>query len=355
MSVKCGIVGLPNVGKSTLFNAVTQTQHAEAANYPFCTIEPNVGRIAVPDLRLKQLAKVAQSKKTIYNQLELVDIAGLVKGANKGAGRGNQFLNNIREVDAIIHVLRCFEDDAIEHVNSVVDPVYDAEIIELELILSDIQSVERRLKNVRKLDQETKTLLEQVLVILHDGKPAIAIDKVEDSKLLASLQLITSIPMLYVCNVDEAAAASGNVLSDKVKSKFGNDLIVISAQIEEEIANLTDDESERLDFLNDLGLSESGLSALVRAGYSLLDLITFFTIGPKEAHAWSVKRGSCAPQAAGVIHTDFEKGFIKADVISCIDYIECDGEVNCRDSGKVRSEGKDYIVQDGDAMHFKFN
>ena len=354
MGFKCGIVGLPNVGKSTLFNAITQTQNAEAANYSFCTIEPNIGRVAVPDCRLDKLAQIAQSQKTIYNQLEVIDIAGLVKGASKGEGRGNQFLSNIREVDAIIHLLRCFEDENIEHVNSKIDPINDAELIEMELILADMQSVESRLVKSRKIDKETKDLLEKVLVALQEGKPARAITTI-DAAQLNTLQLITTKPILYVCNVDEQAVVNGNKFSDAVSKELAdNNCIIISARIEEEIANLGGDEAEKLAFLHDIGLKESGLSALVRAGYSLLDLITFFTVGPQEARAWSLNSNSLAPQAAGVIHTDFEKGFIKADAINYDDYIQYNGEAGCRESGKVRLEGKDYVVQDGDIMHFKF-
>ena len=354
MGFKCGIVGLPNVGKSTLFNAITQTQNAEAANYPFCTIEPNVGRVGVPDGRIDKLARIAESQKTIYNQLELIDIAGLVKGASKGEGRGNQFLSNIREVDAIIHMLRCFDDQNIEHVNSKVDPIYDAELIELELILADIQNVEKRLKNVRKLDRETKDCLEEVLVTLHKGNPARSITSVEKNK-LRSLQLVSAKPILFVCNVDERSLINGNKYSEKVTHAIGKNFIVISAKIEEEIVNLSDNEGEKLEFLESVGLKESGLNVLVRAGYSLLDLVTFFTVGQKEAHAWSIENNSCAPQAAGVIHTDFKKGFIKADVIRYQDYIEYNGESGCRDAGKIRLEGKEYVVQDGDIIHFKFN
>ncbi len=354
MSLKCGIVGFPNVGKSTLFNAVTATQNAEAANYPFCTIEPNIGRVAVRDQRLDVLARLAGSKNVIYNQIELVDIAGLVKGASRGEGRGNQFLSNIREVDAIIHVLRCFEDSNIEHVNNVVNPLDDAELIELELILADIQSVEKRLKNARKLDKDTKLMLEQVLSCLQDGKRASEITSISSHE-LKLLQLITSKPMLYVCNVDEDSAVTGNQFSQQVLNRFGDDAIFISAKVEEEISNFSAQEAEKAELLESIGLKESGLNVLVRAGYSLLDLITFFTVGPKEARAWSLKNLSSAPVAAGVIHTDFQTGFIKADVISYDDYIAYKGEAGCRDVGKIRLEGRDYVVQDGDVIHFKFN
>ncbi len=354
MTLKCGIVGFPNVGKSTLFNAITQTQIAEAANYPFCTIEPNVGRVAVPDRRLNRLAKIAESQRVIYNQIELADIAGLVKGASKGEGHGNQFLSNIREVDAVIHVVRCFKNEKVEHVNLRINPIEDIELINLELILADLQSVEKRLENSRKLDQDTRILLEQVLQVLHDGKPVRLMEGV-DSKQLNSLQLITSKPVLYVCNVEEESALNGNEFSDIVKEMYGDNSIIISAKIEEEIANLSYNESDKLELLDTCGLKESGLSVLVRASYSLLNLITFFTVGAKEARAWSVIKGSLAPQAAGLIHTDFEKGFIKADVISYDDYVKNGGELKCREIGKVSLEGKKYVIKDGDIIHFKFN
>lgn len=352
MGFKCGIVGLPNIGKSTLFNAITQTQNAEAGNYPFCTIEPNIGRVSVPDDRLDQLANIANSERTIYNQIEIVDIAGLVKGANQGEGKGNSFLANIREVDAIIHVLRCFEDSNVEHVSTKINPLSDAELIEMELMLADIQSIEKRLKRSNKMEKGIKELLEKVLSHLHGGKLAKDVIGVDDNQ-LNNLQLLTTKPVLYVCNVDEESAACGNKFSQCVSEAFSN-CIVISAKIEEEIANLSDNENDKQIFLNDLGLTKSGLSALSIAGYSLLNLITFFTVGPKEARAWSLASDSCAPEAAGVIHTDFQKGFIKADAINFDDYVSCNGESNCRDAGKIRLEGKDYIVQDGDILHFKF-
>lgn len=365
MGFQCGIVGLPNVGKSTLFNALTQTAAAEAANYPFCTIEPNIGRVNVPDKRLSQLAEVAGSKEIIPTQLEFVDIAGLVKGASKGEGLGNQFLSNIREVDAILHVLRCFEDGNVTHVEGDVDPLRDAEIIEMELILADMESLEKRLPNLeRKVRGQDKEAIQQiniikrVLEVLHAGKPARCTEISEDERrAFKMLQLITSKPMMYVCNVAEDEAVEGNELSRKIAEmaeKENAQSVVISAKIEEEIASL-DSEEEKHEFLESLGLAETGLSRIIHSGYRLLDLITFFTIGPKEAHAWTVRRHAKAPEAAGVIHTDFEKGFIRAETIACDDYIQFKGENGAKEAGKMRLEGKEYIVSDGDVMHFRFN
>lgn len=365
MSLAIGIVGLPNVGKSTLFNALTSTAAAEAANYPFCTIEPNKGIVSVPDTRLSELAGLASSAQVIPTQLEFVDIAGLVKGASKGEGLGNQFLSHIREVDAIAHVLRCFEDGDITHVEGGVDPIRDAEIIETELILADLESVEKRIPNLEKKirgqDKEAKeimSLLEKVKPLLEQGKPARQAEIAEDEKkLFKQLQLITAKPILYVCNVSEDEAASGNELTKKVAEMAAAqnaEAVVISARIEEEVASL-EQEEEKLEFLNDIGLQETGLSKLIKSSYQLLDLLTYFTVGPKEARAWTVKKGSAAPQAAGVIHTDFEKGFIKAETISFMDYVENKGEQGAKEKGKLRLEGKEYVVQDGDVMHFKFN
>lgn len=365
MGFNCGIVGLPNVGKSTLFNALTQTASAEAANYPFCTIEPNVGKVGVPDDRLYALAKLASSAQIIPTQLEFVDIAGLVKGASKGEGLGNKFLSHIREVDAIIHVLRCFEDDDIIHVEDSVDPLRDAEIIETELIIADLESVEKRIPNLEKKarsqDKEAKAqldLLKRVVVLLEDGKPARDLEIEQDEeKSFKMLQLITAKPIMYVCNVSEDDAVSGNELSQLIQKKAESEnakAVVISAQIEEEISTLESDD-EKKEFLQTLGLDEAGLNKLIRSGYKLLDLITFFTIGPKEARAWTIKNGSTAPNSAGVIHTDFEKGFIRAETISFNDYIACQTEQKAKELGKMRLEGKDYIVKDGDVMHFRFN
>ncbi len=363
MGFKCGIVGLPNVGKSTLFNALTQTAAAQAANYPFCTIEPNVGEVAVPDARQEKLAEIAGSKEVIPTRITFVDIAGLVRGASKGEGLGNQFLANIREVDAIAHVLRCFEDDDITHVEGGVDPVRDAEIIETELMLADLESLEKRLDRLEKKaktgDKEAKylaSLMRKATDLLENGKPARLADiPPEQEKDWKALNLLTSKPVLYVCNVDEESAAAGNVFSEKVRAmaeEQGAGAIVISAAIEEELAQLPDE--ERAEFLESLGLREAGLDRLIKAGYDLLDLITYFTCGPKETRAWTVRRGTKAPQAAGVIHTDFEKGFIRAEVIAYEDYIACGGETGAKEAGKMRLEGKDYVVQDGDVMHFRF-
>lgn len=365
MGFNCGIVGLPNVGKSTLFNALTNTAQAEAANYPFCTIEPNVGRVAVPDSRLLNLAQLANSQETIHTQLEFVDIAGLVKGASKGEGLGNQFLANIRETDAIVHVLRCFEDGNITHVEGSVDPLRDAEIIETELIIADLESLEKRKPNLEKKarggDKDIKSeleLVERVLTILSEGKPARITEYTkEEARTFKNLQLLTSKPIMYVCNVEEENAEIGNEHSAKVQEKANTEnaaCVTISAAIEAEIANL-ETEEEKQEFLESLGLEETGLSRVIKSGYQLLDLITFFTVGPKEAHAWTVKKNASAPQAAGVIHTDFEKGFIRAETISYDDYITNKGEQGAKEAGKVRLEGKEYIVSDGDIFHFRFN
>ncbi|HWV81741.1 MAG TPA: redox-regulated ATPase YchF [Hyphomicrobiaceae bacterium] len=363
MGFKCGIVGLPNVGKSTLFNALTQTAAAEAANYPFCTIEPNVGEVGVPDPRLDELAAIAKSGETIPTRLTFVDIAGLVKGASRGEGLGNKFLAHIREVDAVAYVLRCFDDDDITHVANRIDPLADAEVVETELMLADMESLERRLATVEKKaksgDKEAAAqvaLMQLALVPLREGKPArTAVVPEEDRPAFRALQLLTAKPVLYVCNVDEASAASGNkysaTVSERAKAE-GAAVVVISAKIESELAGLAADEREA--FLAEMGLEEPGLNRLIRAGYNLLDLVTFFTVGPKEARAWTVERGTKAPQAAGVIHTDFEKGFIRAETIAFADYVAYKGEAGSRDAGKMRLEGKEYVVQDGDVMHFRF-
>ncbi|MGE0844681.1 MAG: redox-regulated ATPase YchF [Flavobacteriaceae bacterium] len=366
MGFKCGIVGLPNVGKSTLFNALTKTAAAQAANYPFCTIEPNTGDVAVPDPRLSRLAAIAGSKETIPTRLTFVDIAGLVRGASKGEGLGNQFLANIREVDAIAHVLRCFEDGDITHVEGRIDPIADAETVETELMLADLESLERRIVNVRKKatvkDKESLTILpvmEQALEALQNGLPVRSILKGaarETVELAESLNLLTSKPVLYVCNVAEADAAGGNELTRKVAGKAaaeGAASVVISAAIESEIAQLSPEEAA--DFLAEMGLEEAGLDRLIRAGYDLLHLVTYFTVGPKEARAWTVTAGTRAPAAAGVIHTDFEKGFIRAETIAYDDYVAANGEAGAREAGKMRLEGKEYVVADGDVMHFRFN
>ncbi|NGO54385.1 redox-regulated ATPase YchF [Allomesorhizobium camelthorni] len=366
MGFKCGIVGLPNVGKSTLFNALTRTAAAQAANYPFCTIEPNTGEVAVPDPRLQKLAAAGKSKEIIPTRISFVDIAGLVRGASKGEGLGNQFLANIREVDAIVHVLRCFEDDDIAHVEGRIDPVADAETVETELMLADLESLERRIIQFRKRasgkDKEALTVLpmmEQALALLQDGKPTrILLDGIgaEDLAILQGLNLLTSHPVLYVCNVSEADAATGNEHTravEKMAAGQGARTVVISAAIEAEVAQLADDEAK--EFLADLGLEEPGLDKLIRAGYELLQLITFFTVGPKETRAWTVHKGAKAPQAAGVIHTDFERGFIRAQTIAYNDFVTLGGEVAAKEAGKARDEGKEYVVQDGDVMLFKFN
>jgi GTP-binding protein YchF len=364
MGFKCGIVGLPNVGKSTLFNALTQTAAAQAANYPFCTIEPNVGDVAVPDPRLETLAKIAGSAEIIPTRITFVDIAGLVRGASKGEGLGNQFLANIREVDAVAHVLRCFEDDDITHVEGKIDPIGDAETVETELMLADLDSLEKRLpalekkaKGGEKEAKEALALVMKALTRLREGKPARLADLTpEERGPYAQLGLMTAKPVLFVLNVEEASAASGNAISKKAEEMAkaqGAKSVVISAKIEEEIAQMPPE--DRLDFLSSLGLEEPGLNRLIRAGYDLLGLLTFFTAGPKEARAWTVTRGSRAPQAAGAIHTDFEQGFIRAETIAYPDYVAGNGEAGARDAGKFRLEGKDYIVADGDVMHFRFN
>ncbi|MCB2013598.1 MAG: redox-regulated ATPase YchF [Sphingobium sp.] len=362
MGFKCGIVGLPNVGKSTLFNALTETQAAQAANYPFCTIEPNVGNVAVPDARLDKLAEIAGSAKIIPTQLAFVDIAGLVRGASKGEGLGNQFLGNIREVDAIVHVLRCFENDDIQHVDNRVDPIADAETVETELMLADLESLEKRVPAAQKKaaqgDKESKlmaSVLGQALDLLRDGKPARLAqpNDEEEARVLRQAQLLTSKPVLYVCNVEEESAATGNAFSAKVFEKAeaeGAQAVVVSAAIEAELVGM--DMAERIEYLEELGLHETGLARVIRAGYELLHLLTFFTVGPKEARAWTVHKGAHAPQAAGEIHTDFEKGFIRAETIAYDDYVMLGGEAKAREAGKLRAEGKGYEVQDGDVMHF---
>ena len=362
MGFQCGIVGLPNVGKSTLFNALTETAAAQAENYPFCTIEPNVGEVAVPDPRLNALAEIAKSAETIPTRLTFVDIAGLVRGASKGEGLGNQFLGHIREVDAIAFVLRCFEDDNVTHVDGRVDPMADAETIETELMLADLESLEKRVpgldKKAKGQDKEARATLElidRVLPLLRDGRPARLTERGRDEeKAFRALNLLTAKPVLYVCNVNEEDAATGNALSDGVARKAAAEdakVVVISAKIEAEIALMPIE--DRAEFLETLGLEEPGLNRLIRAGYDLLGLITYFTAGPKEARAWTVTGGTAAPQAAGVIHTDFEKGFIRAETISYDDYVALGGETPAKDAGKMRLEGKEYIVQDGDVMHFR--
>lgn len=364
MGFKMGIVGLPNVGKSTLFNALTKTAAAQAANFPFCTIEPNVGEVAVPDKRLDTLANIAGSKQIIPTRMTFVDIAGLVKGASKGEGLGNQFLANIRECDAIAHVLRCFEDDDITHVEGRVDPVEDAETIEMELMLADMESIEKRISNLgRKIKGGDKDAVQQdrllrlALAAIESGKPArsVTVDA-DDAKAWRMLQLLSTKPVLYVCNVAEEDAANGNALSAKVAEMAaaqGNSHVIISARIEEEISQLEAEEAEM--FLGEMGLEEAGLDRLIRAGYELLHLETYFTVGPKEARAWTIKQGTGAPQAAGVIHGDFERGFIRAETIAYDDYVALKGEQGAKEAGKMRSEGKSYVVKDGDVLHFLFN
>ena len=365
MPIRCGIVGLPKVGKSTLFNALTETASAAAANYPFCTIEPNVGNVPVPDQRLTDLARIGASAKIIETQLGFTDIAGLVRGASKGEGLGNQFLANIRETDAIVHVLRCFEDDDVTHVEGRVDPVSDAETVETELMLADLESLEKRVpalvKKAAQGDKEAKVqarILGVALDLLRDGKPArlaVPTDE-EEARALGQAQLLTTKPVLYVCNVEEAAAGTGNAFSTAVQAmatNVGAGAVIISAAIEAEVALM--EPADRPDYLEALGLTETGLTRVVRAAYELLGLITFFTVGPKEARAWTVTRGSRAPQAAGAIHGDFEKGFIRAETMAFDDYVKFNGEAGAKEAGKYRSEGKEYVVHDGDVMLFRFN
>jgi GTP-binding protein YchF len=366
MGFQCGIVGLPNVGKSTLFNALLATQAAEAANYPFCTIEPNVGRVAVPDTRLEPLATIASSAQILPTQLEFVDIAGLVKGASTGEGLGNKFLSHIREVDAILYVLRCFEDGNITHVAGKIDPLSDRDVVETELILADLEGVEKRLPALQKKakggDKEAAAqaeLMERVYTLLAEGKPArlLPVKDEAEKRQLKLLQLLTSKPAMLICNVDEGSAANGNALSRQVQdyaAKEGMQSVIVSVKIESEIAMLETD-AEKQEFLETIGLTETGLSRIVRAGYALLDLVTYFTVGPKETRAWTITRGMTAPQSAGVIHTDFEKGFIRAETIAYDDYVRCKGEQGAKEAGKFRLEGKDYVVQDGDVLHFRFN
>ncbi len=364
MGFKCGIVGLPNVGKSTLFNALTRTAAAQAANYPFCTIEPNVGEVAMPEPRLDVLAKIAGSKEIIPTRMNFVDIAGLVRGASKGEGLGNQFLANIRECDAVAYVLRCFENDDITHVEGRIDPIGDAETVETELMLADLESLEKRVVNLEKKakggDKEAKLTFDLVVrakALLEEGKPArYTAHAAEEQKTFEMLQLLTALPVLYVCNVDESHAASGNAQSRRVEAHAKAEdaaCVVICAQIEAELAALNDE--EQAEYLAAAGLDEPGLIKLIHAGYDLLNLQTYFTVGPKEARAWTIHKGSTAPQAAGVIHTDFEKGFIRAETIAFDDFVACGGECGAKEAGKMRLEGKDYIVREGDVMHFRFS
>lgn len=364
MGFKCGIVGLPNVGKSTLFNALTETANAQAANYPFCTIEPNVGRVPVPDERLNTLAKVAGSKEILPTTLEFVDIAGLVRGASKGEGLGNQFLGHIREVDAIFYVLRCFEDSDITHVEGGIDPLRDAEIIETELMLADLESLEKREPNLRKRAkggdkqaQESLELIDPILTALRDGKPARSALSGEDLEKANILQLLTTKPIIYVCNIaDHELAAEDNehlpAIRERAKS-LNAGVVCVSALIESEISQLS--QEDRASFLEELGLKQSGLDRVISAGYKLLNLYTYFTVGPKEARAWTITAGTRAPQAAAVIHNDFERGFIACETVAYDDFVKCNGEAGAKEAGKLRIEGKDYVVKDGDVLHFRFN
>ena len=363
MGFNCGIVGLPNVGKSTLFNALTATAAAQAANYPFCTIEPNVGRVGVPDPRLDVLAEIGKSIKVVPTSLEFVDIAGLVRGASRGEGLGNQFLANIREVDAIIHVLRCFEDSDVTHVEGSIDPLRDADVVETELMLSDLDSLERRLNTAQKRarggDKESiaaVAIMEPLVKALQDGRPARTAIPDGQEEAVRRLQLLTSKPVLYVCNVEESSAATGNAFSAKVEEKAkaeGARVVIVSAAIEAEISQLP--QTERVEFLEGLGLHDSGLDRVIRSGYDLLGLLTYFTCGPKETHAWTITHGTKAPQAAAVIHKDFERGFIACETIAYPDYVACRGEAGAKETGKMRVEGKEYVVRDGDVLLFRFN